>query len=83
MKLHYLAALTLLALTVAAKPVRAENPAHVKQLLETNLCARCDLEGANLRGAHMIGADLRDADLRGAILVGANLGNFRQITYRV
>jgi uncharacterized protein YjbI with pentapeptide repeats len=70
MKLRYLAALTLLALMIAAKPVKAENPAHVKQLLETNLCARCDLRGANLHDAHIIGADLRDADLRGANLEG-------------
>ncbi|NJL50058.1 MAG: pentapeptide repeat-containing protein, partial [Leptolyngbyaceae cyanobacterium SM2_5_2] len=54
-------------------PVRAENPAHVQQLLETNLCAGCDLSGANLSQAHLIGADLRNADLSGAILVEANL----------
>lgn len=73
MKLRYVAALTFLALMVAATPVKAENPAHVKQLLETNLCAKCDLSGANLSGAHIIGADLRDADLRGANLFAANL----------
>lgn len=73
MKLLYLASLTVLALIVAPQPIKAENPAHVKQLLETNLCAQCDLRGANLREAHIIGADLRNADLRGAVLVDANL----------
>lgn len=73
MKLHYLTALTLLTFTIAVGPAHAANPAHVKQLLETNICANCDLRGANLQTAHLIGADLRNADLRGANLVGANL----------
>ena len=71
--------LTLLVGAVAAIPIAiaapalAENPAHVQQLLETNLCQGCDLSGANLTQAHLIGADLRDANLQGANLVEANL----------
>ena len=73
MKLHALAALTLLTLTVTIKPAQAANPTHIKQLLETNICTNCDLRGANLQTAHLIGADLRNADLQGANLTGANL----------
>ena len=48
----------LIALTFIT-PVRAENPQHLQQLLQTNLCRGCDLSGADLQGAHLIGADLR------------------------
>jgi uncharacterized protein YjbI with pentapeptide repeats len=73
MKLRYLATLTLLTCLFALKSAQAANPIHVKQLIETYSCARCDLKGADLRKAYLIGADLRNADLRGANLVGANL----------
>lgn len=54
-------------------PTFAVNPADLQQLLETRACQGCDLQGADLREAHLIGADLRDANLQGAILAGANL----------
>jgi hypothetical protein len=73
MKLHYLVALTLLALIVSAKPATAENPAHIYQLLETNLCVGCDLKDANQRQAHVIGADSRNVVLQDAVAEGASL----------
>lgn len=73
MNLKILVAVALLIPLGITAPASAENPAHVKQLLETGLCQGCDLQGANLRAAHLIGADLRDANLRGAILENANL----------
>ncbi|NES93981.1 MAG: pentapeptide repeat-containing protein [Desertifilum sp. SIO1I2] len=69
-------------------PAKAQNPAHVEQLLQTRQCSRCDLSrsnlaganlryanlaGANLEGANFFGADLRYANLSGANLKGANL----------
>lgn len=67
----------------AGTPVRAYNPDHVQQLLQTNSCPYCDLSSANLEGAYLQGANLeganlsfanlRYADLSGAILRGANL----------
>ena len=63
-------AATLLSTSAIA---RAENPAHVKQLLETGQCPSCNLANADLTGAHLIGADLRNANLTGANLTGANL----------
>ncbi|MGC8715241.1 MAG: pentapeptide repeat-containing protein, partial [Leptodesmis sp.] len=68
--LPIIATLAALSLPLVAK---AENPAHVKQLLETGACAGCDLVGANLQAAHLIGADLRNANLEGANLTYANL----------
>ena len=73
MKLEILATTAILSTMCLATPVKAENPAHVRQLLETGECAACDLTKANLRGAHLIGADLRNADLTGADLKTANL----------
>ena len=61
---------TLLSTTTIAQ---AENPAHVKQLLETGQCRSCNLANADLTGAHLIGADLRNANLTDANLTGANL----------
>ena len=69
MKRHLLAAATfLITPLLLAGPARAENPLHVKQLLSTGQCFKCDLSGADLREAHLIGADLREANLRGANL---------------
>lgn len=73
MKLETLATTALLSTICLAAPVKAENPAHVRQLLETKQCAGCNLAGADLREAHLIGADLRDANLKKANLTGANL----------
>ncbi len=47
-------------------PAQAENPAHLKQLLETKQCAGCDLSGAQLAGTNLQGANLKDANLQGA-----------------
>ncbi|TVU54716.1 MAG: pentapeptide repeat-containing protein [Arthrospira sp. PLM2.Bin9] len=66
------AATTIVSLGFAS-PIRAENPAHLKQLLETRLCQGCDLRGADLSGAHLIGVDLRNANLENANLANANL----------
>jgi len=73
----------LLASLGFAAPARAENIAHLNQLLATGQCPNCDLSNAglivaNLRGADLRGADLRranlsQADLSGADLRGANL----------
>jgi uncharacterized protein YjbI with pentapeptide repeats len=75
-----------------AAPASAENPRHLRQLLQTKECVECDLyqanlqdadlSGANLVGANLIGANLIGADLRGAYLRGADLrGAFLQGTY--
>lgn len=65
--------------------VKAENIAHLNQLLQTKQCQGCDLSnaglvmadlrGANLVGANLVGANLSRADLTGADLRGANLTN--------
>ena len=52
---------------------KAANPRHVRQLLDTNVCLRCDLSFANLRGIDLRGADLRGSDFRGADLRGTDL----------
>lgn len=62
-----------LTLVGLAMPMRAENADQVRQLLETGICQRCVLDGANLRDADLRGSDLRDTDLRNADLRGANL----------
>ncbi len=59
-------------------PVRAENLAHLSQLLSTKQCQLCDLSGsglvmANLAGASLIGANLAGANLSQANLTGADL----------
>lgn len=63
--------------------VKAENIAHLSQLLRTKECQECDLSeaglvmanlsGANLMGANLSGANLSRANLNGANLSGANL----------
>ncbi|MEC4806739.1 MAG: pentapeptide repeat-containing protein [Jaaginema sp. PMC 1079.18] len=78
MKLATLTALTAAASLFLAFPAQAENPDHLEQLLETKMCAGCDLSGADLSGvnlteAYLIGADLRAANLQNANLVNANL----------
>ena len=65
------------------------DPAHLRQLRETNGCPEgqlsgVDLRGAELNGANLVGADLSYAnlnradlsyaDLRGINLVGAKMG---------
>ena len=73
MKLEILATTALLSTICLVAPVKAENPAHVRQLIETGECAGCDLAMADLSQAHLIGADLRNANLKGANLTAANL----------
>lgn len=46
--------------------------ADVDQLMQTGLCSRCDLSGANLMGISGV-SDLTDANLSGANLYTANL----------
>ncbi|MDZ8184830.1 MAG: pentapeptide repeat-containing protein [Nostoc sp. ChiSLP02] len=52
---------------------RTSNPNHIKQLLTTKKCPKCDLGGADLTNADLAGADLREAELTDAKLDGANL----------
>ncbi len=73
MKLRYIVPITLIACMALARPVQAENPDHVQQLLLTRACMDCDLTNADLRQEHLIGADLRGANLQGANLTEANL----------
>ncbi|MDJ0597800.1 MAG: pentapeptide repeat-containing protein [Crocosphaera sp.] len=64
-------------------PLKAENLAHLTQLLSTKQCQLCDLtgsglvmadlSGASLIGANLAGANLSQANLAGADLRGANL----------
>ncbi|MEH2452924.1 pentapeptide repeat-containing protein [Nostoc sp.] len=66
----------LLAFVSGCKDCQAKktsNPAHVKQLLTTKKCPKCDLGGADLTNADLAGADLREAELTNAKLDGANL----------
>jgi hypothetical protein len=60
-------------------PVTAANPAHLRQLLDTNRCPGCDLRDAQLEGVSLRGADLSEANLQGANLRNADLryANFR------
>ena len=69
--------LTTIGLTAPAIAKSYESD-HLKRLLETKQCPKCDLSYADLRGANLSYADLRGAnlshaDLRGANLTGANL----------
>jgi uncharacterized protein YjbI with pentapeptide repeats len=71
--LETIAALVVIAPLFLGASVRAENPAHVKRLLDTGACVRCDLSGVVLKENHLIGVDLRGANLRGAKLQGSVL----------
>lgn len=78
MKTTILSALAVLTTLAIGLPATAADPTDVQRLLETKICAGCDLAGADLTGAdlsgaHLLGADLRDANLKGAILTNANL----------
>ena len=75
MKIRILFTVAIFAPVWFITPVKAENPEHVKQLLETKQCQGCDLSGANLSNANLEGANLSGANLREAVLVGANLTN--------
>ena len=80
-------ALLLVSLGGGAIAVRAENPDHVRQLLETNECVGCDLSGSRLQGLDLTGANLaasqlNDANLTNTTLTRANLqgANLREAT---
>lgn len=75
MKLSILATIALTATIGFATPAAAENPQHVKRLLETKQCQGCNLSGANLTNAELSNANLIGADLSQAKLNGANLSN--------
>jgi uncharacterized protein YjbI with pentapeptide repeats len=81
-------ATTILLLTSFAGTAKAEDIAHLRQLLSTKNCPQCDLTGAglvmndlsgaklnqaNLIGANLSRTNLTGADLRGANLTGASL----------
>jgi len=63
---------TLTALTVAAtmfaSSASAFDPADLQKLKDTNECVKCDLSGANLKGADLSGANLYGDYMNGAIL---------------
>lgn len=73
MKLRNLVPILLLSPLWFTAPAQAENPEHVKQLLETKWCQECDLSGADLSGADLRDAFLFLADLEGTNLSRANL----------
>lgn len=50
-----------------------DKSAQVRQLLQTKVCIRCDLRGANLQSADLENANLEGANLEGANLAGAKL----------
>jgi uncharacterized protein YjbI with pentapeptide repeats len=81
---------TLLFVLGAATTAQAENPTHLRQLLNTGRCRSCDLSyvnfsrqdlsnadltGANLRGSNLSNVNLSNADLSNADLQDANLNN--------
>ncbi len=78
MKLKTVVAALFLAIFCFVAPANAVNSDHVTQLLESRICIRCDLRGADLhqadlRGVNLTRADLSQSDLREANLAAANL----------
>lgn len=78
MRLFSLASATVVLGFAVASPARAENLAHIQQLLSTRECSNCQLQRAglvhaDLTGVDLTGADLQFANLSQANLVGANL----------
>ena len=70
---------TLTALTVAAtmfaSSASAFDPDDLRKLLDRNVCAQCDLRGADLLAADLTAADLFGANLASANMNGAFLCN--------
>ena len=73
---------TALAIVVAniGNVAKAENLDHIRQLLSTKQCQRCDLQGAslvmaNLQSASLTNANLQQANLSRVNLIGADLRN--------
>ncbi|MCL1468115.1 pentapeptide repeat-containing protein [Argonema galeatum] len=78
MKPKLLASATLLTTFSLVNPADAANPEHIRQLLSTKQCQKCDLSNAglvmgNLANANLSGADLSRANLSRANLTGADL----------
>lgn len=83
MKLPIVATIALVTTICMTAPASSADSEHIRQLLETKECQRCDLSsaglvlanlsGATLRGANLSGANLSRANLSGADLRGANL----------
>ena len=69
-----LTALTVAA-TMFASSASAFDPDDLQKLKDSNECAECNIEGAELLGANLDSADLRNADLYGANLRNANLSS--------
>ena len=63
---------TLTALTIAAttfaSSASAFDPDDLQKLKDSNECAECNLEGAELLGANLRNANLNSATMKGAIL---------------
>ena len=57
----------------APAAVTEQRKARLKQLLDSNQCPECDLQGMDLSGRWLSDADLERADLRGANLEGTDL----------
>ena len=77
MKPKLLASATLLTTFSLVNPAEAANPEHIRQLLSTKQCPKCDLSNAglvmgNLANANLSGADLSRANLSRANLTGAD-----------
>jgi uncharacterized protein YjbI with pentapeptide repeats len=66
---------TLLLLLGAASNAQAENPTHLRQLLNTGRCRSCDLSSVNFSRQDLSNADLAGANLRGSNLSHVNLTN--------
>ena len=70
---------TLTALTVAptmfASSASAFDPDDLRKLLDRNVCAQCDLRGADLLAADLTATDLFGANLASANMNGAFLCN--------
>lgn len=75
MKTRVLAISALLITVPLAISASAANPVHVKRLVETKECPKCDLSGAKLGNADLSGANLNSANLRGAVLSSTELFN--------
>ena len=76
--MKYISVILFSLATLIAVPSFSADEAHLKQLLETNECEKCDLSGADLKGknlfrANLFKANLKDANLEDAKLEGANL----------
>ena len=69
-----LTALTVAA-TMFASSASAFDPDDLQKLKDSNECAECNLEGADLMGANLSGALLEGAHLDGARINGSTIGN--------